>query len=354
MPNAYPIYMGQSALIDLQKDIKQKQYRQVVVIADEHTFQDCYPIAKEYLPEFHHIIPIFAGEIHKTIQTCTTLWAALTDLHIDRNALIINLGGGVIGDMGGFVASTYKRGIDFVQVPTSLLAQVDASVGSKLGVDFNGYKNQIGLFAAPKAVYIYPEFLKTLPEREWYSGFAEVVKHHLIADKEAWMQIYTTSPLALDINEIIRHSIDIKQHIVRQDPTEKGLRKILNFGHTIGHAIESFFIGFDKATVLHGEAVAIGMLCESHLSWQKELLSESELFGITDYLIKHFYLPQIPDFFFLDIYKLMRQDKKNIGEEIQCVLLNSVGQTSYNQVFTIKEYHLAMQFAQAEIKKKIN
>lgn len=354
MSNSYPIYMGQNALIDLQKDIEQKKYKQVVVIADEHTFQDCYPTAKKYLPESHNVIPIFAGEIHKTIQTCITLWEALTELHIDRNALIVNLGGGVIGDMGGFVASTYKRGIDFVQVPTSLLAQVDASVGSKLGVDFNGYKNQIGLFASPKAVYIYPEFLKTLPQREWYSGFAEVVKHHLIADKDAWTQIRTLSPLDLDINALIRHSIDIKQAIVNQDPKEKGLRKILNFGHTIGHAIESFFIGFDKATVLHGEAVAIGMLCESHLSWQKGLLTEIEFFEISDYLIKHFYLPLIPTFFFSDIYKLMQQDKKNIGKEIQCVLLNSVGQSTYNQVFTINEYYLAMQFVQDEMKKKIN
>ena len=195
----------------------------------------------------------------------------LTENQFDRNSLLINLGGGVIGDMGGFCASTYKRGIDFIQIPTTLLAMVDASVGGKLGVDFGELKNQIGLFKNPKTVIVNPDFLDTLEKTQLKSGFAEVVKHALIADKNLWNKLSSTPFENLVWEEIIAISVQIKNKIVREDPWENGERKKLNFGHTFGHAIESYYL--EKGTpILHGEAVFMGIILETDLS----VISEEE------------------------------------------------------------------------------
>ena len=232
----YSIWLGGNSLSKL--DIS--GYSKVAILVDENTKRDCLP----KLPQFENpiIIEIKSGEENKNINTCNFIWEQLTAQHFDRNSLLINLGGGVIGDMGGFAASTYKRGIDFIQIPTTLLAMVDASVGGKLGVDFNGLKNQIGLFNNPESVLIFPEFLETLPENQLKSGFAEVVKHALISDKNLWEELTSTTFDKLNWEAIILTSIQIKNNIILSDPFEKGNRKKLNFGHTFGHAVESYYL----------------------------------------------------------------------------------------------------------------
>ncbi len=345
MNTPYPIYIGNDILPQIAPDIAAKNYTQVIVLADENTYRDCYPLLKPYLPA-HKVIPILAGEEHKTLATCEKIWALLTELNLDRKSLIINLGGGVVGDLGGFIAGIYKRGIDFVQVPTTLLAMCDASVGGKVGIDFLYAKNQLGLFSMPKAVYICPRFLETLPKREWFSGFAEVVKHHLIADAAAWKKLLFATPQQIAIETLIRHSVNLKAEIVAQDFDEQHIRKSLNFGHTIGHAIESYFLGFDGEKMLHGEAVAIGIICESHISFQKGFLSENELTEISTYICSHFRLADIPFFAYSHIFALMMQDKKNHNQLILCVLLRGIGKVKIGEPISFEDFCRSMNYFQ--------
>ncbi|MCL4125963.1 UNVERIFIED_CONTAM: hypothetical protein GTU68_012040 [Idotea baltica] len=254
----------------------------------------------------------------------------MTKAALDRKALVVNLGGGVIGDMGGFVAGTYKRGIDFAQVPTTLLAQVDASVGGKLGIDFNGLKNHIGLFRNPIGVYINPMFLETLSFEEKRSGFAEIVKHHLIADNEAWQKLKEITDLnELGYPNLIQHSIDIKSRIVESDPEEKGARKSLNFGHTVGHAVETYFLESGNR-LLHGEAIAIGMICEAWISHQIGTLSEDELTEITEFFLRFYPKSKILTNTYPAIVHFAKNDKKNQDGKILCTLLNGIGEFQVN------------------------
>ena len=288
------IFIGDNNFEELQQFLKES-YSSCFVLVDENTEQHCYTLIKDLLPK-HSLIQIKAGEEFKTIETCCLIWERLTQANADRKSLLINLGGGVIGDMGGFAASCYKRGINFINIPTTLLAMVDASVGGKTGVDFNGFKNQIGLFSEPEAVFIYTTFLKTLAERELTSGFAEVVKHYLIADEKAFEELAQAKPSLKTLNwqQVIAASAHIKSTIVNQDPQEKGIRKALNFGHTIGHGVESFYLQQDKTKqLLHGEAVAVGLITESYLSVEKALLTEAQLIRIQQVVLNYFKLPFI-------------------------------------------------------------
>ncbi|MCL4152909.1 UNVERIFIED_CONTAM: hypothetical protein GTU68_035655, partial [Idotea baltica] len=214
----------------------------------------------------YEIIEIESGEINKTIETCVGVWEALSELGADRKSILINLGGGVLTDLGGFVASTFKRGIAFINVPTTLLSMVDASVGGKTGVDLGSLKNQVGVINQPVMVLVIPDFLDTLEERQLESGFAEMLKHGLIKDRQYWDDLKMVSTLS-EMKDHILKSVEIKNEVVLIDPTEQGLRKILNYGHTLGHAIESYFLASqEKSTLLHGEAIAIGMITEGYLS----------------------------------------------------------------------------------------
>ncbi|HEY8400693.1 MAG TPA: 3-dehydroquinate synthase family protein, partial [Cytophagaceae bacterium] len=256
----------------LKEFLQGKQYSSVCVIADENTEKHCFPLLLPALQKYH-LITIPSGEENKTLSTCERIWKGMTDQQLDRKAVVINLGGGVIGDMGGFCASTYKRGIDFIQIPTTLLSQVDASVGGKLGVDFFSYKNHIGVFKEPAAVFINADFLKTLDPAELRSGFAEIIKHCLIADKTKWEEISRKSLAEQNWEDLIAHSVEIKSKVTTADPTEQGLRKILNFGHTIGHAIESYYLTIKDKKLLHGEAIAIGMVAESYIAEKRGFIS---------------------------------------------------------------------------------
>ena len=332
------------------------KYTQTVILVDENTKKHCLPILLKYLSEYSPkdasndskqpvfpIIEIKSGEKNKTLKTCEKIWKQLTDLNLDRKALLINLGGGVLGDMGGFCAATYKRGIDFIQIPTTLLAQVDASIGGKLGIDFGNFKNQIGVFCEPKAVFIDVEFLKTLPQRQIQSGFAEIIKHCLIADKAMFKElskqkINTISPKNATqyFLKIISHSVSIKKKIVSEDFKEQGIRQILNFGHTIGHAIESyFFITQPKINfLLHGEAVAAGMLLESHISWKLGKISEKDFEEIAVFLKENYSKIKFSDDAYPIILENMAQDKKNTSKNINCVLLEGIGKASFRNIIT--------------------
>ena len=320
----YSIWIGKNSFSKLDISI----YSQVAILVDENTKRDC--LSK--LPQIENalIIEIKSGEEYKNISTCSFIWEQLTINNFDRNSLLINLGGGVIGDMGGFCAATYKRGLEFIHIPTTLLAMVDASVGGKLGIDFKGFKNQIGLFNNPKAVLISSVFLETLAESELKSGFAEVVKHALISDNSLWLKLKNTPFTDLDWEDIIDTSVQIKNKIVLADPFEKGERKKLNFGHTFGHAIESYYL--EKGTpISHGEAVFMGMILETKISD----LSESDKNEIKNYVLSNFALPYTPKK--SSLHKFLINDKKNQDGKINFTLLNGIGDCSFDNLFSLDE-----------------
>src|SRR5690606_5963691 len=248
----------------------------------------------------------------------------------DRKALMINLGGGVVTDMGGFAASTYKRGIDFIQIPTTLLSQVDASVGGKTGIDLDNVKNIIGTFTQPQAVFISGAFLSTLDERQMRSGFAEVIKHGLIYDKNLFAQTTTVNLETDNLDEIVFRSVEIKNDVITQDPKEQGLRKILNFGHTIGHAVEGYSLLNDKEPLLHGEAIALGMICEAYLAHRLNGLSIEDLAAVIQACDSRLDRYTISEDIYPELIALMQNDKKNEGRKLGFALLSEIGRCDYN------------------------
>jgi 3-dehydroquinate synthase len=318
--------------------ISSKNYTSICILVDENSKKHCLPLLD--LEQPYHLIEIESGESHKGLSTCEFIWANMASIGVDRHGLLINLGGGVIGDMGGFCASCYMRGIDFVQIPTTLLSQVDASIGGKLAVDFKGLKNFIGLFQNPQEVIVDYTFIHTLSEAELRSGYAEMIKHALIQNVDIWDRIRSCDNWRnLDWQSEIYPSILIKKEVVEYDPTEKGLRKILNFGHTIGHAIESLSFETDSP-LLHGEAIAIGMICESYLSMKYGSLSADSYQEIRSYVLSVY--DQIPVENLLnrtdDIIEKLKSDKKNKGGKYMFSLLNSIGNCTYDVV--INDYQI--------------
>ncbi|CAA9291125.1 MAG: 3-dehydroquinate synthase [uncultured Adhaeribacter sp.] len=338
------IHTGPAALTDLQDFLQNRAFDKVAVLVDENTRVHCYPTLKKYLPAQHAIIEIKSGEENKTLATCTHVWEQLTHLQFSRWSLLVNVGGGVIGDLGGFCAAVFKRGVYFVQVPTTLLAQVDASVGGKTGIDFMGLKNHLGVFQEPLKVFIYPEFLQSLSERELKSGYAEIIKHWLIADAAAFENQRYIGLMTDNWSELIRESVAVKARVVAADPKENGLRKILNFGHTVGHAVETYLLNQPGRAILHGEAVAMGMLCEGYLSRQKSLLSSRELDQIETFLFSIYEKVPLQRSEFKPIAALALQDKKNTGAIINCTLLNGIGQAIYDQPVTLDDIESSLQY----------
>ena len=325
-----------------------RNYSKLCVITDQNTRKHCYPLIKEIVKGNGILIQIPAGEEAKNLETCQKIWQYMTTAQLDRKALVINLGGGVIGDMGGFCASTFKRGIDFIQIPTTLLSQVDASVGGKLGIDFteengNVFKNHIGVFNEPQAVLIDINFLSTLDKRELRSGFAEIIKHCLIADKEKWEVICTRSFDEQDWTDLAAHSVAIKSSVTEADPHEKGLRKILNFGHTLGHAVESFYLN-SKKKLLHGEAIAIGMICESFIAAKRGFITMEDLQQISSYIVSVYGKPEIPAKDINHIIPLTLQDKKNENSEVLFSLLDEIGTANYNVSVGVEEMKESLEF----------
>jgi 3-dehydroquinate synthase len=327
----YNIFVG-SIWKELQSFLSENSYSKIAVLVDDNTKDHCLPLLEKNIPDLKFtIIQIPSGEQHKNIQTCQYIWEKMMDAEMDRKGLLINLGGGVIGDMGGFCASTFKRGFDFIQIPTTLLSQVDASIGGKLGVDFMQIKNSIGIFNNPKAVFVDAVFLKTLSFREIRSGFAEIIKHSLIADLMQWSKIKQLQSLeGIDWSSFLVPSLKIKQAVVEKDPFEKGWRKALNFGHTIGHAVEGYALE-TKVPLLHGEAIAIGFITEAYLSHKKVGLSGLELKEIVQFILKIYDPKPLPESAFPTYLSLMSNDKKNENNEINFSLIYPVGKAIINQ-----------------------
>ncbi len=328
--NGYSVFFD-NTLHEVKSFIDNSNYSKIFILTDRNTGEHCLPVLHQHVPETlnYDIIEVDPGEENKNIDFCIGVWNMLLDFGADRNSLLINLGGGVVTDMGGFAASTFKRGIDFVQIPTTLLSQVDASVGGKTGIDLGAVKNIIGTFTQPKAVFISPEFLNTLDSRQLVSGFAEILKHGLIFDKKFFLELQTISPENLAVEDIY-HSVKIKNKVVTADPQEKGLRKILNYGHTVGHAIESYSLTNDPNPLLHGEAIAVGMICEAYLSYKINGLSLDDLNHIVQVIRAKFPDYRFEKSIYPHVLEYMQNDKKNVGGKIGFALLSEIGKCDYN------------------------
>ncbi|SDD78266.1 3-dehydroquinate synthase [Algoriphagus faecimaris] len=338
-----PVKINSDPFSLLSDELQKRDFSKLLVLTDENTQRDCFPMVKDALPAHFEELTIPAGEQYKTLETCVTIWDKMTAAALDRKALVINLGGGVLGDMGGFCASIYKRGIRFINMPTTLLSQVDASVGGKLGVDFHGLKNHLGVFNEPDIVLISPSFLDTLSAQEVRSGFAEIIKHGLIQDAAYFSGLNFENWKKNNWNALINRSVDIKKQVVQDDPKEQGLRKILNFGHTLGHALETYYLDSPKH-LLHGEAIAVGMICEAWLSQQKTGLALHELEEISQKLIQVYGKINIDPAHWETILDLSLQDKKNEGKSVLFSLLESIGTCTYNIPVTREEMKQALTY----------
>jgi 3-dehydroquinate synthase len=333
-------YAGdEAAFLDF---IKQQKYTSIYVLSDENVYSKCTAILKEYIKNiWFSFIVVSSGEDNKNLSTLQEIWTQLENA--DRHALLINFGGGLIGDMGGMAASLHKRGIDFMHIPTTLLAMADATTGGKTGVNFHDIKNHLGLFSNPKAVYINPRFLETLSQEELLAGMAEIVKLGIIYKPDLLSQYEKWEDGSIPDLNLIRSALEAKLEIVEIDPIERGIRKLLNFGHTIGHALESASMSLDTS-LLHGQAVAYGMLGESFMAHNRGMLSQDDFEKIQAWV-----LPLLPDYDLnlLDMnlmVKYLKADKKNYAANISFSLPLAIGEGSYDNYFETKEIQAAIRF----------
>jgi len=331
--STYSIYFQDKQYTSLDEYLKNENYSTIFILVDSNTKKYCLPVFLSKIPSHldYQIIEIPAGEEFKNLETCQFVWEQLTLFKADRKSIVFHLGGGMLTDLGGFTAATFKRGIKFINFPTTLLGMVDASVGGKTGVDFNHLKNQIGLFANPDLLIVDFSYLKTLPIRELHSGLAEIIKYAITYDLNLWKEMNQTIPFKkAELHKWIYRSIEIKNEIVTQDPKENGIRKILNFGHTIGHAIESYFLeSKTKNNLLHGEAVAAGLLMETYLSVKLFEVKETDLKQLEKLIFSYF--KKIPfskkDYSYFSEW--MQHDKKNINGEVLFCLLKRIGNSKW-------------------------
>ena len=327
--NHYDIFISNQNSSLINKFISKNKYSKVFILVDSNTNKYCLDLFLEkHLSGIDFkIVKIKEGEENKNTKNLYSAWTKISKLGGDRNSLLINLGGGLVSDLGGFVASTYNRGIDFINVPTTLLSIVDASIGGKVGINIGRLKNQVGVFNYPKLILIDTSFLETLPKREINSGFAEMLKHGLIFEKNYYKTLSELKNIDSKLStELIYNSIKIKNEVVNRDPKEKNFRKILNFGHTLGHAIESHFLGKKKAkNLLHGEAISIGMILESYISYKILKLPYEQCINIKQTINKNFKKVKINKEDLKSIVRLIKFDKKNRGEKVLFVLLYEIG-----------------------------
>ncbi|MEJ2595883.1 MAG: 3-dehydroquinate synthase [bacterium] len=307
-------------------------YDRIFMLLDENVQEHCLPVFRQHFPDIdiEGIICIQSGEERKNLEQTVKIWDEMTAMNVDRDSLLINLGGGVVTDIGGFAASTFKRGISFINFPTTLLGMVDAAIGGKTGIDYAKLKNQVGLFTDPISVVIDPIFLKTLDDIQWQSGFAEVLKYGLIIDHSLWDFLYPHHFKEIeDWDQVISLASRDKIDIVRHDFMERGVRKNLNFGHTIGHAFESYFLKSGKA-VTHGQSIAAGMICEAWLSSRVYGFEEGELEEIVSMFDINFERLDIKEDLIPELFELMRHDKKVRGGQLNFSLLRKIGKAIHN------------------------
>lgn len=335
---------------DLEQFLSALKYDKLLVLTDTNTHEKCYPVLQD-IPQIRQarLIIIKAGDTHKDLEQVSEIWNILSNEGASRNSLLINLGGGMITDLGGFAGATFKRGLQTINIPTTLMASVDAAVGGKTGINFNGLKNEIGSFYPPLCVFIDCIFLQTLDRDNLLSGYAEMIKHALISSEETFntlvgFDLQTESSTAnCQLSTLVEDSVAVKEHIVEQDPKEMGIRKALNFGHTVGHAIESLSFA-KKQPLLHGHAVAVGLICELYLSYKQCGFPSDKLSRIVHYM-KELYPP-----FFFDcteydtLYELMTHDKKNEGNIINFTLLSDIGEVKINQEVTKEQILESLDF----------
>ena len=321
--------------LSIAEKINSDKFSSIFVLVDENTEKFCLElfIKKSGIKSFNKII-ISSGEENKNIDTCISIWGQLNSFKADRKSLLINLGGGVLTDIGGFAASTYLRGIEFINIPTTLLGMVDAAHGGKTGIDFKQLKNQIGVFNEPLEVLLDNEYLKTLSKEEFINGYAEVVKHSLLTDKpDLTFNSLIKLDLFKDSDYIINSYSSVKNEIVESDKYESSIRKILNLGHTIGHAVESYSYISDKVVDLkHGQAIVIGIITELYISYKKFNFPLKDLITVKEHLKNYFSLIQLEEDDIMNIYDLMVYDKKNEGSKINFVLLKEIGKPVIDQI----------------------
>ena len=332
---------------DLVNAIAECEHDKIFILTDQTTHDMCLPKLQNFLclKEAQSIV-IKAGDTNKTLDSLAEVWTALSQGGATRHSLMINLGGGMVTDLGGFAASTFKRGIDFINIPTTLLAMVDASVGGKTGINFGGLKNEIGVFSDSKFVIINTQFLDTLDHDNICSGYAEMLKHGLISDNKHWAELVgfnLAQPDLAQLQRMVAESIKVKERIVTEDPHEHGIRKALNLGHTVGHALESFAMKHGRP-VLHGYAVAYGMVCELYLSARKTGFLTDKMHQTVRFILDHYgRLPYTCDDY-PELLELMRHDKKNTSGIINFTLLGGIGDIRINQTATKEEIEEALDF----------
>lgn len=349
------IFFGADALSRLEKFLSEKYSSvQKFILTDENTSAHCLPVLLKNIPALKSatVLSMKSGEKNKNLSSCVDIWKQLNAGGALRNSLLLNLGGGVLCDTGGFSASVYMRGIDFIHIPSTLLSMADASIGGKTGIDLDGLKNRVGVFSFPQAVATYPPFLSTLPQREINAGFAEIIKQALLAGEKLWSMVKQVEPGSKKIpEEIISETLLFKAGIVAEDPYEKGKRAIFNFGHTVGHAVETCSLIHHEDSLRHGEAVAAGMICGLHLCSEIENFSK-QLSEEICALIKAWFPWLRIDFTDDEIITHMRFDKKKSGKPLRFILLKKIGEPIITEKVTEENVRSAIGFARGYLLKK--
>lgn len=334
MMNKQEVILSEGLADSLGHALAQCPHDKVFVLTDEHTQRLCLPLLKEVegLAEAVQMV-IGPEDVHKNLETLAYVWQQLSDRGATRRSLMVNLGGGMVTDLGGFAASTFKRGIPYINIPTTLLAMVDAAVGGKTGINFNGLKNEVGVFAPAVSVLIETEFLRTLDDRNFFSGYAEMLKHGLISTPEHWAELLSFDTESIDYTQLkamVGRSVQVKENIVREDPLERGIRKALNLGHTVGHAFESLALA-EERPILHGYAVAWGLVCELYLSCLKTGFPQDKMRQTIHFIRENYGAFSFDCKEYERLYALMQHDKKNTAGVINFTLLRDIGEIALNQ-----------------------
>jgi 3-dehydroquinate synthase len=353
----YFVVTGESVFTELELFLNEfiKKPARIFILVDENTRQHCLPVLlsnTSYLKDAE-ILEIPSGEINKSIETAIFLWSALMARHADRYALLINLGGGVISDLGGFVGSTFQRGISYINIPTTLMAMVDAAFGGKTGLNLGEIKNQVGTFYSPEAVFIHAGFLKTITREHIANGFAEVIKYALIEDSAMWSNLerlhleellLNIPPGDLSLEELVERSVKIKCKIVEKDFHEEDSRKLLNFGHTFGHALEGLSMKDGNVGLHHGQAVAMGMILESRLSYKQTGLSGDDLDSIVSLILSNYKYYPLDEASTGKLLEYMSHDKKNRDKKLGFTLLQRPGKAVIDQYCEIETIDDALEY----------
>ncbi len=332
--------------------ISECEHDRIFVLTDDTTRMQCWPVIEPFISmRGAHVISIAPGDIHKNVESLVYVWRELERGKATRHSLLVNVGGGMVTDLGGFAASTFKRGIDFINIPTTLLAMVDASVGGKTGINLDSFKNEVGVFNESKFVLLDTEFLRTLDDKNLRSGYGEMIKHGLISDTKTWAELLNFDLGKPDFKlllSMLAKSVKVKERIVAEDPKEKGIRKALNFGHTFGHALESFSLKHHEDNgvepILHGYAVAYGLICELYLSAMKQKFPTDKMTQTVQYIRENYGAMDITCDDYDELIDIMRHDKKNTSGIINFTLLSDIGDIHINQTATDEEIKQCLDF----------